>query len=471
VKVSYADVIVAPASGAGRSAVAVVRLSGQGSMALVALMCGIEAPEADRRMRLVWLKHPSTGRTLDQAMVVFYGDGASFTGEESVEIFCHGGPVIVDAVVRACIDLGASHAGPGDFTRRAVARGRMDLVQAEAVALLTESENETSADVALEALAGRSSARLSGMSSRLLDSLADCEASLDFDSADDVYVDLSGLGRELSSCVDLMDEWIREARVVRPAVSGFRVVLSGRPNVGKSTLFNALAGGDFAIVHDQPGTTRDVISERVVLAGTGCILFDTAGLRAMAGEVETEGVRRAVKAAADADLVLHVRDLASVASGACSESVLSGTDDSDTVSKCADVTGGRPNALVYTMSDLAPGVSPPSSRVPEVPVFVVCAKTGEGMAALRSYISDLAVQAVRSAGSVAAVVAGERQVGALREARGRLVQAMAALGSDAPLEVVASGIRGAVLSIGEITGSRITDEVLDRIFARFCIGK
>jgi tRNA modification GTPase len=453
----FSDVIVAPASGAGRCAVAVIRMSGKGSTSLAAMLCrdgrrqAVEI-ETDRRMRLVWLEHPASGRVLDQAMVVAYGSGASFTGEESVEFFCHGGPVIVDSVVRACVDVGARHAAPGEFTRRAVANGRLDLVQAEAVALLTESENETAADVGLGALRGESSAALGGMTARLLDILAELEASLDFEADDEVYVDLSGVGPGLAAAVSSMDSWIRDARAVRPAVSGFRVVLSGEPNAGKSTLFNAIAGAELAIVHHDPGTTRDVISERMVLAGTGCVLFDTAGLRTGAGDVEAEGVRRAMKAAREADLVLNVIDATR-----------------------PDLTAPPPEgcrnvATVYSKIDLV-SLPLPAQERSSGPVFAVSARTGAGMSELRDYIAGLAAAAVRSARATASVVAGERQVNALSMARGHAEYAASALASDAPLEVVAGSIRAAVEALGEITGSHITEQVLDRIFSRFCIGK
>lgn len=465
-KADFSDVIVAPASGAGRAAVSVIRLSGRGSRQLVGFLCGAAVPsnfESERHLHLVWLKHPETGRTLDQAMVVFFREGASFTGEESAEIFCHGGPVIVDSVVRACLDLGAKYAGPGDFTRRAVINGRMDLVQAEGVALLTESENETAADVALAALAGSSTSVLRQMSDTLLDQLAECEASLDFDAEDDVYVDLSGLAVALTAAVDQIDAWLDDARAVRPAVCGYRIVLTGLPNAGKSTLFNALAGGDFAIVHDAPGTTRDVISERMVLAGTGCLLFDTAGLRTQAGEVEAEGVRRALKAAADADLVIEVVDGSSWTS--------TGFGREDTQCSGRDAIVITKSDLMVQQTEIVNDIKQHFTDCADVPVFVVSGATGDGIDSLRSFLASSAAVAMKSSLHVNAVVAGERQTAALAAARSHVSLALDALAEDAPLEVTAAEIRSAVVSLGEITGATITEEVLNRIFSRFCIGK
>ncbi len=419
------------------------------------------AASADRCMRLCWLRHPATGRVLDQAMVVVYPDGSSYTGEEAAEIFCHGGPAVIDSIVSAAVDLGAVRAGPGDFTRRAVAAGRIDLVQAEAVALLSSSTNESSIDIALHALAGHPSGELQVLSGRLLDYLAECEASLDFDESDEIYVDLRGLSDELLSCVSLMDTWIRDARAVDTAVSGFKVVLSGAPNAGKSTLMNALAGRDVAIVHDTPGTTRDVVSERVILAGVPCILSDTAGIRPDAGEIEAEGVRRAIRAASQADLVLSVFDSTQPFNGL--EPVRAGMPD-------IEPRAFRDHALVITKSDLS------GSRYCQVadtvdPVFVVSGLTGAGVSQLRDFIAARAVDSLRRAAGVSAVVAGDRQVATLTLARDRLAAGVGHLRDGAPQEIVAACIRDAVGAIGGITGAAITEEVLDRIFSRFCIGK
>ncbi|HNU67712.1 MAG TPA: tRNA uridine-5-carboxymethylaminomethyl(34) synthesis GTPase MnmE [Myxococcota bacterium] len=460
----FGDVIVAPASGAGSCAVSVIRLSGAGSARLVSLLCEGGCDEGhdqasgrrDRFLRLAWLRHPSSGRRLDQAMVVTFAAGASFTGEESAEIFCHGGPVIVDSIVRACLDLGARHAGPGDFTRRALASGRIDLVQAEAVSLLSGSESDAATDVGLEALAGRPSEQVSALSERLLDILAEYDASMDFDSSDGVYVDLSPLPAMLSEVAATMDSWLESARAVRPAVTGFRVVLAGPPNVGKSTLFNAIAGSDRAIVHERPGTTRDVITERLVLSGVGCLLFDTAGIRNSDDDIEAEGVNRAFSAAASADLLLHVVDCAG---------------NSPALPKLLSVTvsGAASHALVLARADLC--ARPPEIAAPGIPVFVVSARTGQGIPELTAFISDQARKAVASASRVSAVVSGERQVQAVAMAQDSVRKAVEAGMSSAPAEVTASLVRMAVQSLGEVTGASITDQVLDRIFSRFCIGK
>lgn len=455
----FSDVIVAPASGVGSCAIAVVRLSGVGSARLVSILCDDPLDKGERRdrlLRLAWVRHPVSGRRLDQAMVVTFAAGASFTGEESAEIFCHGGPVIVDSIVRACLDLGARHAGPGDFTRRAVASGRMDLVQAEAVSLLSSAESEAATDVGLDALAGRPSRQVSALSEKLLDMLAEYDASMDFDSSDGVYVDLSPMPSMLAEVAATMDSWLESARAVSPAVTGFRVVLAGPPNAGKSTLFNAIAGLDRAIVNEKPGTTRDVITERLVLSGVGCLLFDTAGIRSSTDDVESEGVSRAIGAAAKADLLLHVVDCGSHSGAFYPVSKELGH-------------GSTLHVLVLTKVDLCDRL--PEVADPGIPVFVVSARTGQGIPELTAFISCVARDAVASASRVCAVVTGERQVQAVARALDCVRKAIETAMAGAPAEVTASLLRIAVESLGEVTGSSITEQVLDRIFSRFCIGK
>lgn len=295
------DIIAAIATGAGSAAVGIVRLSGTGCHRLVLGLCpGLAAAPEARRLTLAWLVHPGTGDRLDQALVALFDAGASYTGEEAVELSCHGGPRVLDRVLRACLDGGARPARPGEFTRRAMAAGRLDLVQAEAVALLAGAPGDGAVDAALSALAGRPSGEIGEVREILLDVLAEVEASLDFDASDGVYVDPASVAPALAALGDRVEAWLGTARENRPALAGFRVALVGAPNAGKSSLFNALLGRDRSIVHGEPGTTRDVVGESLVLDGATVVLLDTAGLREAPGEVEAEGVARARAAARDA---------------------------------------------------------------------------------------------------------------------------------------------------------------------------
>jgi tRNA modification GTPase len=380
-------------------------------------------------------------------MVALFAEGASYTGEEAAELFCHGGPRVLDRVLRACLDGGARAAAPGEFTRRALARGRLDLIQAEAVALLAEAATDGAVDAALSALAGRPSAEVAAARETLLDALAEVEASLDFEGGDGVVADPGGALPALEALEARMDAWLDAARAGRPALAGYRVVLAGAPNAGKSSLFNALLGRDRAIVHDLPGTTRDVVTEAVVLGGAVVVLTDTAGLRDAPGHVEAEGVHRARAAVRDADLVLELADR-------------------DLPESLPESEAAVPTVRVRTKCDLDDGPSPAAAGV-----FRTSAATGEGVDALRRTIAARAAEATRRGRAAGLVVAGERQVEAAGGALQRLRAAIRGLEGDVPLEVVASDLRGALAHLGAVDGREVTEEVLDRIFRRFCVGK
>lgn len=446
------DIIVAVATGAGAAAIGVVRLSGPGAWGTALRLCrNRNVPPAERRLTLAWLVDPRTGRALDHALVAFFGTGSSYTGEEAVELYCHGGPALLDRVVQACIAAGARPARPGEFTRRAVAAGRLDLVQAEAVALLASAGTDAALDAGLEALSGRPSASVATAREALLDLLADVEAALDHAEEDGVVVDLDEVAVRIAGEASRLRDWWEAARALRPAVSGVRVALVGAPNAGKSSLFNALLGRDRAIVHAEPGTTRDVVGEFLPLAGASCVVLDTAGLRdAGAGEVEAEGVARAREAARDADVVVLVVD--------------------GTGATAADRPPDRVDVVAATKADLWSG-SPRAELPPGVPVVATSAVSGLGVDALLDLLSAKASEAVRRGEPARAVVVGERQVEALHGALQCVEAARDGHADDAPLEVVAAELRRAIEHLGEIDGSRITEEVLDRVFARFCVGK
>ncbi|NOZ01065.1 MAG: hypothetical protein GXP54_04155 [Deltaproteobacteria bacterium] len=227
----YPDIIAAIATGAGDAAIGVVRLSGVGSHSLALSMCrDLAATPLERRVNLTWLEHPSSGEILDQAMVVLYPDGASYTGEEAVEFFCHGGRIVLDRVLDACFDAGARAAGPGDFTRRAVACGRLDLAQAEAVAMLSGAPTNEAVEIALSALKGASSRAVMELRESMMDILSGIEAYLDFTEDDGVELDATDTISALEEAILEMDAWIEKERAARPALTGVRVVLVGPPN-------------------------------------------------------------------------------------------------------------------------------------------------------------------------------------------------------------------------------------------------
>jgi tRNA modification GTPase len=427
-----ADTIFAVASGAGQAAIAVMRLSGPDSRRVLSGLCGRVPPP--RRVSLRRL------RDVDQAMVVWLPGPGSYTGEDSAELFLHGGRAVLTGVAEALVALGARPAEPGEFTRRAFLNGRMDLTEAEAVHDLIAAETEAQRRQALRQLDGALGTLYGGWADRLRLLLAQQEALIDFPDEDlppaveaQVRTEMAALWREVAAHLDdgRRGERLRE---------GLVFAVTGRPNVGKSSLVNALAERDVAIVSAIPGTTRDALETRVVLGGVPVTLVDTAGLREAADEIEAEGVRRARARAAAADLVITVEEP---------------PPPPNPLPQGEGEIGGH--VRVANKIDL--GGSAPAGAI------AVSALTGEGLAELRARLADAARSLTESAGPPPLTQARHRA--ALQEVAARLAGAQTA---DLP-ELRAEDLRLALRALGRITGRVGVEEILDTLFARFCIGK
>ena len=439
-----ADVIVAPATPPGASALAIVRLSGPpGAACAVARRLVPSLPERpEPRRALVARFLDSAGRPLDEGVVLPWAAPHSATGEEVVELFCHGAPAIVTALLEAACVAGARPARRGEFTRRALANGKVDLAEAEGISRLVAAESRGAARRALGLHDGDLSRRVRAVREELLELLAELEAGLDF--PDDVGATEAGVLR------DALDRPARELRALLAAAGASAgreriptVVIAGRPNAGKSTLFNALVGADRAIVTPHPGTTRDAVAESVDLAGARVRLVDTAGLRESGDEVERIGVDVARRTADLADVVLLVVD------GSASPS----PEDRSTAATLGDRA-----ILVRSKADLA--LLEPWGLAADA---VVSARTGAGLEALRTLLLDR----LGGAESEGGFLVLDRHRDALARAASLLESAGTAPGE----EVAASLLREALSSLGEITGETATEELLERIFSAFCIGK
>ncbi|MBN1825082.1 MAG: tRNA uridine-5-carboxymethylaminomethyl(34) synthesis GTPase MnmE [Candidatus Eisenbacteria bacterium] len=449
------DTIVAPATPPGVGALAVVRVSGPAAIRIAdAVFRGRTAPSRARPRTALHGKIVDEGeRPIDEALLILFPAPRSYTGEDVVEISCHGGPWPVRAVVERLIRAGARAAAPGEFTRRAFRNGRIDLAQAESVADLVRARTEGAARTALRQLGGELSGALRAMRGRAVDLLARVEADLDF--ADEER--FPAYDREEARRI--VEEVRREAERLagegergRVLVEGVGAALVGRPNSGKSTLFNALLGEERAIVSPEPGTTRDLLEGEAAIGGLLFRLSDTAGMREAPGAVEEEGVRRARRRSGESDVRIVVLDR--------SEPL---TDEDMRV---LAETAGAARVVALTKSDLPDRAGPPPLIEGERAVNV-SGLTGDGVEDLRAALLA-AVEGEETAKIGDAVISGVRHLEAVRAAERALSRALQSIDRG---ELLAEDLREAASQIGSILGEGTREEVLDRIFQRFCIGK
>jgi tRNA modification GTPase len=436
---SKPDTIAAIATPAGRSAIGIVRVSGPLAPGIARCLLG-RLPEP--RVATFCPARDAAGHVLDEGLALYFPAPHSYTGEHGLEFQGHGGQVVLQSVLAACLDAGARLAEPGEFTRRAFLNGRMDLAQAEAVADLIDAASTEAARSALRSLSGEFSSAIKALVAQLVELRALTEATLDFpeEEVDALHRDdaAARLQRLRLALGDILAR-SREGSLLR---SGIHVVLAGRPNVGKSSLLNRLAGEERAIVTPIPGTTRDALREAISIDGVAMVLVDTAGLRPAADEIERLGVERTRKEVEQADLVLAVFDASS-------------RDFSLPAAAAARVD-------VYNKIDLVPDFAAPAG---ERPAVAVSAKTGAGMDALRRAILEAAGW---KSHAESVFLARERHLRALQAADAHLAAAAA---HAQQWELFAEELRLAQQALAGITGEYTAEDLLGEIFSRFCIGK
>lgn len=440
------DTIFAPATAPGRSALAVVRVSGPGTRAAVTALSGrLPAPRAATLRKI----RDSKGITIDEGLVLWFPAPASYTGEDCAEFQVHGGLAVVGALIGALAALGLRLAEPGEFTRRAFQNGRLDLAQAEAVADLIDAETAAQARQALDQLGGGLSRRYEAWRDLLIESLAVLEAAVDFPD-EDLPEDVAARARpHLERLQTELGAALADADRGRRVREGYRIALIGAPNAGKSSLLNALAGRDAAIVTATPGTTRDIIEVPLVLAGFKALLADTAGVRDTAEAIEAEGVRRARAWADDADLRLWIVD-ASASEGHWREAA--------GLARPGDL-------LVLNKSDLTRGSDAGAAATVGVESLSVAVTSAADMAALRAWLEDRVVSALSGAEFPAAT--RFRHAESLSEAAIRVGRALA----QPEAELAAEDVRLAARALERVSGRVDPEAVLDRVFSSFCIGK
>lgn len=453
------ETIVALATPPGEGALSVIRLSGPRALAVGQRLFRGRQPLsalASRTTHLGRLHHPEDGRALDQVMAQVMRAPRSFTGEDVVEFTGHGGRLAARLAVEAALAAGARPAEPGEFSRRAFLNGRIDLAQAEAVADLIAARGERALRNALQQLEGGLSRRIGALRDQALGLLAPLEAFIDFGDDVPVAPGAAALRQGLAALARDIEALLGGRERARLLSEGATVALVGRPNVGKSSLLNALSGQDRALVHETPGTTRDLVDIELSLEGIPVRLVDTAGIRRTEDPVESAGVDRARRVAGSARLALFVLD----------GSRPPAAEDRDALA----LLDAPPTLVLRNKSDA--GDDPGSAAFAAglgAPVLSTSARTGQGVAELRARIAQLLGQAAGAEEDV--LMTRARHYDALTRARAAFARADDALAAGAFADMVAAELREGLTHLGEITGEAAAPDILDRIFQTFCIGK
>ena len=452
------ETIVAISTPPGRGGIGIVRLSGPHALEIASGLIRTNGALEAARARLAEVVDPETQGKLDEAMVTYFARPHSYTGEDLVEIAAHGSPVILDMLVRLALRGGARLARPGEFTERAFLAGRLDLTQAEAVGDLIEAQTLYQARIAAEQMGGALSRRVQPAKQKLVELIALLEAGIDF-AEDDVEVTPDEeIVTRMDTIAGELSELARSFEHGRMVHAGLRLAIVGRPNVGKSSLFNRLLERERAIVTATPGTTRDLVTDRLSLGGIPVELVDTAGLREAKDEAEAIGVRKTREILAEADVVMVVLDA----------SVPLRDDEGELIASLA----GRRALVVRNKSDLnvlneGLGADVP----PALPLLAVTtsALTGEGMPALRDALAELVRNPAGE--SESGILTSLRHFEAVSGAVGALGAARDAVGKKIPHEMLLLDLYGGLRQLDSLTGETTAEDILNRIFSTFCIGK
>ncbi len=453
-----ADIIAAIATPPGQGGVGIVRVSGSGVWKIAdGIFQSAERPSLAKGGTFLYGKiTDADGTEIDEALCLIFRAPKSYTGEDTIELQGHGGPVVLKKILRRCLEEGACMAEPGEFTKRAFLNGKMDLVQAEAVADLIHAQSDRAAKAALEQLEGGLSKKFNRLYDGLMETAADIETTLDFvedELPDDVFQNLGKkLAENFRTLEDLLATW-DEGRLLR---EGAQVVIMGRPNAGKSTLFNALLGHDRAIVTELPGTTRDVLEETFVLNGIPLRILDTAGLRETECLIEQEGIRRARARSAAADIAIYLIDSSQPVSA----------EDAEHLAKL------DPKRTIVILNKSDKKVSGFKFQISGFQPLETSLVNAQGLDVIKTAVSARLETGVDFHAPAHAVIS-ERHRNLLETARTELIQARERIaeGGELGAAPAAEHLRAALEALGQVTGRIYHNELLDNIFSRFCIGK
>ena len=448
------ETIVAISTPPGEGGVGMVRLSGSEAISIGRVLFHSKTPLGKRIRHVEYGQIFADGREVDTGLAWVLEATRSYTGEDTVEISCHGSSLILEMVVNAAIKEGARLATAGEFTRRAFLNGNLDLLQAEAVIDLIQANNESGVEDAYGLAGGRLSAEVNGLKEGLVQALARVEVGLDFSEEDIDPLSRRDIANRLQTTLDRAQGLYNTFEAGRRRQQGYLVVLAGEHNVGKSTLLNSLLGEDRAIVTEIPGTTRDLIEGKTIWAGKSIRIIDTAGMRASEDPIESEGIRRARRVVSEADLVMIVVDAS--------------TEGENLDSWFLDSIDPKRCLLVCNKIDLPQASTRFSSEIPFSYIVEISALTGLGTSELVEKALNLLPSDYRADG---VVLTRQRHCECMQNMVGCTQRAIDLLGQGEPDECIAAELQDALLCLGQLLGENVSEDVLNAIFSEFCIGK
>ena len=445
------DTIAAIATPPGRGGVSIVRISGPRAVAIAEQVVG-RVPDARTATLATFLGE--NREPLDEGIALYFAAPASFTGEDVLELQGHGGAIVIDRILARALQLGARLAEPGEFSRRAFLNDKLDLAQAEAIADLIDSGSIEAARAAMRSLQGEFSDAVHSLTDAVIEARMHVEAAIDFPEEEVDFLGDAELHARIHNAIALCTQITSKARQGALLREGMTIVIAGKPNAGKSSLLNRLAGYDAAIVTDIPGTTRDILRERIHIDGMPLHILDTAGLRDDADHVEAEGIKRAREAMRSADRILYVVDSASQPSSA------------ELAVELEHLPSDAPVSVIFNKVDLLQRSSRYEQSSP--PRIELSATTGEGVELLQQHLKECVGFQGADAGTLSA---RRRHLDALARADTHLHEALRQLTERRAGELMAEELRQAQQALNEITGEFTADDLLGRIFSSFCIGK